>query len=395
MTTPARNINTILTIPSASLTKSTCSGGFSTLNATNGWKRYWDVRPASVTSARSRTGWRNPTAWSHDHLEAVECPIGEFITKNWCTNKVQWTGTVVRNGYTSSDDGMVSRVIGPPSWVGNLANTRAYLALKNQGANLGEAFAEWHKTQKMVTSAATDIAKQVLHFKTAFPRLWGNVKKYGAINQLRNIPNRWLELQYGWKPLMSDIFGALGVCDRYAQDTNGFHIRVKGAARFPEHLRVVWGPGNFWFDEYWERDHHVKTVLYYRLNHPVVATLASLGLTNPLELGWELVRFSFVVDWFLPIGNWLSTMDADFGWQYITGVQSTFTKIKVKSVPRHTASGPGTTYENFATGPSGSGIRFRRVILASPPGVGLPRFKNPLSAQHMANAISLLVQAFR
>lgn len=34
------------------------------------------------------------------------------------------------------------------------------------------------------------------------------------------------------------------------------------------------------------------------------------GLLNPLEVIWELVPFSFVADWFLPIGDYLSALDA-------------------------------------------------------------------------------------
>jgi len=47
-----------------------------------------------------------------------------------------------------------------------------------------------------------------------------------------------------------------------------------------------------------------------------------ISLGNPMELAWELIPFSFVVDWFLPIGNWISALDATL---HVTGTWGTVT----------------------------------------------------------------------
>lgn len=44
---------------------------------------------------------------------------------------------------------------------------------------------------------------------------------------------------------------------------------------------------------------------------------------NPLEMGWELVPFSFVIDWGIPIGDWLSSLDA---LQYVRRFGATLTE---------------------------------------------------------------------
>lgn len=396
MTTPARNINSFLNRQGFFYQKTTCAGGFALQNSTsNHWKQYVDVRPASINNPMTRNGWRNPSAWSHDHLEAIVSPIGEMDAKLWCANRSQYTGHRYIDGEYATDNGMLTLLTGPPSWVGNLATTRAYLALKNQNANLSEAFAERHQAKQMVSNAARDIAKQVERFRRRNPRDWGQVIKNGLKTQWKDIPNRWLELQYGWKPMMSDIFGTLQNLDMLESGANPYWTRVKGAAKLDENQTIPFASNPYWWKEYAIRHHHVKTVLFYRLNAPPLATLASLGLTNPLLLGWELVRYSFVVDWFLPVGNWLSTLDADFGWNYLTGCQSTFTRLGVDSVPGAIPDTSTAEYRNYTLGPYASGYRFRRTVLGSPPGVGLPHFKNPLSSQHIANALSLLSQAFR
>jgi hypothetical protein len=39
------------------------------------------------------------------------------------------------------------------------------------------------------------------------------------------------------------------------------------------------------------------------------AILHSLGVTKPLSVIWELVPFSFVVDWFVSVGEWISSLE--------------------------------------------------------------------------------------
>ena len=42
------------------------------------------------------------------------------------------------------------------------------------------------------------------------------------------------------------------------------------------------------------------------ITNPNANTFSSLGLANPALVAWELVPFSFVIDWVLPIGSWLT-----------------------------------------------------------------------------------------
>lgn len=51
--------------------------------------------------------------------------------------------------------------------------------------------------------------------------------------------------------------------------------------------------------------------------------LASFGITNPLELAWELIPYSFVIDWAFNVGNVLSGLDALIGVQ-LASVQCGF-----------------------------------------------------------------------
>jgi hypothetical protein len=52
----------------------------------------------------------------------------------------------------------------------------------------------------------------------------------------------------------------------------------------------------------------VKIACNVRIDNPALATAQAVGLTNPALVAWELVPYSFVIDWFLPIGNWLTAI---------------------------------------------------------------------------------------
>jgi hypothetical protein len=77
----------------------------------------------------------------------------------------------------------------------------------------------------------------------------------------------------------------------------------------------------------WKVESEVSKVavkLYGRIdpNSNGLRTLNQLGLLNPASLVWELVPWSFVVDWFCPIGPVLNAMTAPAGLTFVTGTLS-------------------------------------------------------------------------
>jgi hypothetical protein len=49
---------------------------------------------------------------------------------------------------------------------------------------------------------------------------------------------------------------------------------------------------------------------------------------NPLEWAWELIPFSFVVDWAFPIGDWIGSLDAMKGVETVAGTVTTKTEYE-------------------------------------------------------------------
>lgn len=111
------------------------------------------------------------------------------------------------------------------------------------------------------------------------------------------------------------------------------------------------------------------------------------GLLDPEVVAWELVPFSFVADWALPIGDYLSNRS------FFKGLVGTYV-LSVKSERSYRdPSIFGVTFTGHAQG----NVSFTRTVSSSL-NVGFPSIK-PLSAisswQHASNALALFDVVFR
>jgi len=215
----------------------------------------------------------------------------------------------------------------------------------------------------------------------------------------------WLEIQYGWKPLLSDVHGAVtALSDKDHAQRDRYRASLKSTLRMDDRLiRAL--PDyqcNSWPKVRAQKltDVHHKGWLrldYEKLDSSLLPTAAALGLTNPLELVWEELPFSFVVDWFLPVGSYLSTFDATYGWSFKAGSMSIKSTTRSRLDPVTTIIDNATTrYKSGGFVPKGTGyqMRFTRTALTSSPVAAVPHLKNPLSGLHVSEAIALLATAF-
>jgi len=273
--------------------------------------------------------------------------------------------------------------------------------LKDQNINLGVAAAEGKQVVNMIANTATKLAGAGFAMKRG--DLAGAAqalgispkgKKHRRPSTAKNLANNWLELQYGWMPLLSDIYGGA----QYLANQKYRPPRTKltsSSTKTGGSRTVVKGDLEITTDTI-STTHTVKYVVYFSEplgGNPPVA----LGLTNPFAIAWELVPFSFVVDWFLPVGSYLSNIDATSGQTFIKGCKTEFWR----GLSRRVESGNGYVigtrktwvYKHLEA--TKEVIFCDRTKLNGFPTNKVPSFKNPLSGAHVANAMALLAQAFR
>lgn len=338
-----------------------------------------------------------PTVWWGDHHTAYDYSRGiqKVTSDEPMAHRVSWYNPI--DGKTASYDYVETTYISvnrtpfstfPGSshlerenmW--NRAQTTALNNLLSQKATIGSALGEARQTVNMLA----DATKAAASYLNAIKR--GNLLK--LFRQQRNradggraAANAWLEYHYGWKPLAKDVYDAQQQVHRHL--SQGMPINATGSAS---------KQGESTFDvrdeiqsETWW--HTVVCHLHATLDNPSSAYLNTFGLINPASIAWELVPFSFAVDWIMPVGKTLEAATATVGLTFHGGriVERRGYKLSLQGkTGRRTAwrvcESPGDFKEE--------GFGFQRTALSAFP---LPRFygnDSPYSTQRALNAIALL-----
>lgn len=286
-------------------------------------------------------------------------------------------------------------------------------ALKDSSINMAQAVAERKQTCDLLAGTAKQIASSFAHLRKGdiagaardlgivTPKRAGRrFKKSYAEDQAKALSSGWLALQYGWKPLLSDVYGA---AEHLAKSHNNIIFKrqqVRGTVAHDKYTRrddLTSAMKGVNYRAWQDKDSvTIRYGVCYSASSPTIANLAQLGITNPALLAWELVPYSFVADWFLPIGNWLATLDATLGLQFLSGYKTVFRRWSSEGVQvkAYSIDSTGVQFNGFGSS-SEVGVSCRRTTLSGFPSVPFPNFKNPFSTSHVTSAMSLLFQTFK
>lgn len=138
-------------------------------------------------------------------------------------------------------------------------------------------------------------------FETA-ARQWGATAKKKSKLAFTDISGRWLELQYGWLPTLSDTFEAAKAFEAISQGPRKTTFSAHKSKHDHDAFdRQTNGIADWWWDS--DADYRIQFELAEEM-----AVERQLGLLDPLTVAWEIVPYSFVIDWFVPIGLYLSVL---------------------------------------------------------------------------------------
>lgn len=203
----------------------------------------------------------------------------------------------------------------------------------------------------------------------------------------KDISGRWLEMQYAWRPLVSQSFEA---------------AKALEAVTGPRVLRfsVSSGTRRSTYEGSPTPIYKYPITLSYSVRQKAelyedVSVNRSLALVDPVQIAWEVVPYSFVVDWFIPIGTYLSV------WQMIPQLKGRFMKtqrIVHKSPSQCTVVQNGG--ENWRYGSATCREHMFRTdrTVTSSLAVPLPTFNPPpkaLSPKRLLNAVALVHQLLK
>lgn len=202
-------------------------------------------------------------------------------------------------------------------------------ALKDSALAKAWARTEVTDIQSMVMVAES--RKTVLSLISIFSRFIKVLKKIkrldvkGLTDELsaKELSDRYMELRYAIRPLMYDAKGVITALNRKASETSKrLTFRAEDhdsdsdstSSTVNSSLTNFFGAGYGWSEETttsWERSVEVRAGVLTALDQ--LNTLNIWGMTQPMESLWELVPFSFIVDWFFNVGDTISAWTPNYG----------------------------------------------------------------------------------
>lgn len=220
----------------------------------------------------------------------------------------------------------------------DLVRTAAAARAASPVADVGLMLAEAGQTASFLKDSMSLVLMPWRHFHK-IPSYIKSVKR-----QLSYLSSKWLEYRYGLMPLLLDV---QSLQDLYIQDTvrSVDEIRKSSAKKYREKILILNENGGYtrtahmWTMNWNYRVHQEYQVtchVYYRVTDADSASRLGMSIQQLPSLAWELVPYSFVVDWVFNIGDWLKAslprpdhvhLGVSVGYKTITTSQATLTGL--------------------------------------------------------------------
>lgn len=253
----------------------------------------------------------------------------------------------------------------------------------SEGAELGTAAVTLKKDLTGLAETASDLLKLLRGIKRGNI---GDIKSALRTDNVdkslsKTVSGRYLEYTYAIAPMAGDVYSTYKVLN-----SNPLTAEILRQRRF----RKYDSPGSL--DENFKvsgfRSHGYSA--HYWWSSPELHRLTQLGFTNPLLIAWDLVPYSFVLDWLIPVGDVLNAFSAYLGAEFVSGFNTEFAEAKFSIAPDMTQFGdfPRVHSWDFYV------RTYNRQAIFSFPRP-LPYIKNPFSTTHLINAVALFRGAQR
>lgn len=261
--------------------------------------------------------------------------------------------------------------------------------IRQETSELGVLFIERKKTLEMVVTRVTQFRKFVVEMKRLqFGEALRTLGVYSPRNALKlknrreagqSIGSLILELFWGWKPLVQDIWNSINV----------LQAPVKGpwvTGRSFEIVKGTWVPALLTtVDQFGTARASVSGGVL--IDNPNLLLANQLGLVNPAGILWEIVPWSFLVDYFVSVGDFLNSFTEFWG-----------VSIQNPSMTIRTACMSDYRYYNPAIGHLITRRNYRKIktrTIGLPPGPSIRLENWKLSPSRAATSIGLLLQQLK
>lgn len=381
-------------------------GSVNTLGYRNGFRTMYDSVTPGFRPGRKQFGWINTPASSYkltcttsdiDHTSSSAPQNGEWLERRWIGDGLgQLIGPLVSSTNTLSF-GSYPDVVDPL-----YPRKKAVMDCLNRVAPPSSqslvSVAELPKSVDTILSRAQAIARAITAARKGdvnalrkmfgsppkgfkrYPKrivLWDDsgspvvrkngkpVSRYGhprpltpsRVGKLDEVSKLWLEYRYGWAPMVYDIVDSMKAIDAAnrrrdlpnstpgGKDVTVARATAKLAGRKVTSTSTSKDGGNISYTTLIDHEVEARAYAFYRMSLDGLTTrLNDFGAFDVPKAIWELVPFSFIVDWFVPIGDWLGAQTPKVGIEMLCqGVKVRHRKMVTRQLTSWspTVAGPG------------------------------------------------------
>jgi hypothetical protein len=256
-------------------------------------------------------------------------------------------------------------------------------------ASLGVDFAEYRQSLSMMASSVGTLirftkAVKRLDFLAAAQILKMHIVP-PKVSRKRAWSNNWLEYHFGWEPLVRDIHDA---CDVLNNPLKRFEA-TRATRREYDFRDIFVNYGSVTRTGWWRTQYALYQGGTVRtIENATLHSLDQFGVINPATILWELVPFSFVVDWFANVGQVLASLTDFAGMTLENTYSGTVFRTQQWTILK---TSPGFSSTSKPRIERGSSVYMSRVTGLTSPVFSVKRLTPP-SKERAATAIALLVQ---
>jgi hypothetical protein len=334
------------------------------------------------------TTWRSPSAYSRSIWRSTYYP-GSTLAVHIGSDKFRYgrRGLVnFANHFNNADTFGILSGSADDINCDQQAKASLYDQLNQNRVDMGTNIIQTRQSVEDVSSILSDICKLYRGFRSDNASLIRQAI-LGNKGIAKALSDRYLLWIYGIKPVLSDLYNAHNLLRK--KMVHGQLFRVRGHASCSQ--------SRSWpkMSETGEKlDNQTETLKHIyvgtlQISSVTMIQLSQWGLSNPLSVAWEVLPFSFVIDWLVPVGSTLEALTAPLGYS-VKGM--THSRVHECTSQQSWMCGPYLAQGQFFTG-----TPFKRIVASFDfsrslvPGFPLPGlyFKSPFSSTHVANALAL------
>lgn len=254
---------------------------------------------------------------------------------------------------------------------------------------------ETGKTLQMLAARCIQITTAIKFVKKRDFRNAARTLQYNGADVLKrkrwkkSWQDNWLEYRYGWLPLISDCETYI---NRVCKGTGWGNVIGKGKQQLELFERGKLYPGGS-FERIARGTARARAV--GTVSHGALNELAASGILQLGQTAWEIVPYSFVLDWFLPVGDWVASLSPPYGWVPLGGSTSFAKFCASRSNYVRARLGSTTYYTDFMP----CNLEMTKFVYnrtaGMPSAVALPPWNMELNTVRCIDAIGLLANQFK